>query len=148
MQHKIDPTQFGSRGEAMTDAIQACVHCGFCLAACPTYKVLGEEMDSPRGRIYLMKSVLEEGLTAAEAEPYIDRCLGCVACVPACPSGVAYGDLLLAIVHCRRRNENGRFSTASSAPSSPKHCPTPTAFASPPPLAKRASWCKGHCQAS
>lgn len=94
MQHKITPTNFGPRGEAMADAIQACVHCGFCLAACPTYRVLGQEMDSPRGRIYLMKGVLEEAIDAADAQPHIDRCLGCMACVPACPSGVAYGDLL------------------------------------------------------
>jgi glycolate oxidase iron-sulfur subunit len=66
-----------------------------CLASCPTYQVLGEEMDSPRGRIYLMKEVLEEKLSADEAEPYIDRCLGCVACMPACPSGVAYDALLM-----------------------------------------------------
>lgn len=78
----------------MSHAIEACVHCGFCLAACPTYTLLGEEMDSPRGRIYLMKNVLEGELPATEAEPYIDRCLGCMGCVPACPSGVPYGDLL------------------------------------------------------
>jgi glycolate oxidase iron-sulfur subunit len=79
----------------MADAIQSCVHCGFCLAACPTYQVLGEEMDSPRGRIYLMKSVLEDALPVADAQPYLDRCLGCLGCVPACPSGVPYGELLI-----------------------------------------------------
>lgn len=79
----------------MATAIEKCVHCGFCLAACPTYSLLGEEMDSPRGRIYLMKNVLEERLAAEDAQPYIDRCLGCMACVPACPSGVEYGDLLV-----------------------------------------------------
>ncbi|MCB0033378.1 MAG: 4Fe-4S dicluster domain-containing protein, partial [Anaerolineales bacterium] len=93
MQHKINSEKY-QRGEAMANAVQSCVHCGFCLAACPTYKVLGEEMDSPRGRIYLMKEVLEENITAEEAQPYIDRCLGCMGCVPACPSGVPYGDLL------------------------------------------------------
>lgn len=94
MKHTINETQYGPRGAAMSQAVESCVHCGFCLAACPTYNVLGEEMDSPRGRIYLMKEVLEENITAAEAEPYIDRCLGCMACQPACPSGVPYGDLL------------------------------------------------------
>jgi glycolate oxidase iron-sulfur subunit len=94
MQHEIDKTKHGQRADAMVSAIENCVHCGFCLSACPTYSVLGEEMDSPRGRIYLMKNVLEEKLEAEEAQPYIDRCLGCMACVPACPSGVAYGDLL------------------------------------------------------
>ncbi len=95
MQHAIDPTQHPPYGHEMAQAISACVHCGFCLAACPTYQVLGEEMDSPRGRIVLMKSALEGSLTAEEAAPYLDRCLGCRACEPACPSGVAYGELLL-----------------------------------------------------
>ncbi len=78
----------------MARAVEACVHCGFCLPACPTYRVLGEEMDSPRGRIFLMKEVLEEGLPLEEALPFVDRCLGCLGCVSACPSGVAYGELL------------------------------------------------------
>ena len=94
MQHKIKPNAHGPRSAAMTNAVEACVHCGFCLAACPTYTLLGEEMDSPRGRIYLMKNVLEGELDPQEAQPYIDRCLGCMGCVPACPSGVPYGDLL------------------------------------------------------
>jgi len=72
-----------------------CVHCGFCLPACPTYQSWGEEMDSPRGRIHLMKAVAEtkEPLTAA-AVGHFDRCLGCMACVPACPSGVKYNILI------------------------------------------------------
>lgn len=94
MRHTIDETKYGPRGAAMTEAVQSCVHCGFCLATCPTYKVLGEELDSPRGRIYLMKEVLEENITAADAQPYIDRCLGCMGCLPSCPSGVRYGELL------------------------------------------------------
>ncbi|MCS6909761.1 MAG: heterodisulfide reductase-related iron-sulfur binding cluster [Anaerolineales bacterium] len=94
MQHTIPVHQLGAEGKVMAHAIEACVHCGFCLAACPTYAVLGEEMDSPRGRIFLMKSALEGSLTVEETLPYIDRCLGCLACVPACPSGVPYGELL------------------------------------------------------
>jgi len=94
MEHRIDPAKFGPRGSAMAQAVQSCVHCGMCLAACPTYQVLGEEMDSPRGRIYLMKSVLEGQLPAGDAQPFLDRCLRCWACVPACPSGVAYDELL------------------------------------------------------
>jgi glycolate oxidase iron-sulfur subunit len=78
----------------MAEAVDNCVHCGFCLATCPTYKVLGEEMDSPRGRIILMKEALEGRIETDAALPYIDRCLGCMACVTACPSGVAYGHLL------------------------------------------------------
>ena len=93
MRHQIQSDEL--RAPEMVEAIEKCVHCGFCLAACPTYNLLGEEMDSPRGRIYLMKNVLEERIEASEAQPYIDRCLGCMACVPACPSGVAYGDLLV-----------------------------------------------------
>lgn len=94
MHHNIDTDSIGPRGNAMGAAIQACVHCGFCLPACPTYQELGQEMDSPRGRILLMKSVLEGQLTAESAAPHVDRCLGCLACVSHCPSGVHYGDLI------------------------------------------------------
>lgn len=81
-------------GEPMAHAVQTCVHCGFCLAACPTYHELGQEMDTPRGRIVLMKQVLEGTLPAEAAQVHIDRCLGCLACEPACPSGVPYRDLI------------------------------------------------------
>ena len=75
--------------------IDKCVHCGFCLPACPTYALWAEEMDSPRGRIYLMKSGLEgrAGMTSAFVR-HFDACLGCMACVTACPSGVQYGPLI------------------------------------------------------
>lgn len=94
MQHKIPTQNIGPQGEVMAHAIEACVHCGFCLPACPTYAVLGEEMDSPRGRIFLMKEVLEGSLPLEETLPYLDRCLGCLGCVTACPSGVPYGELI------------------------------------------------------
>ena len=94
MQHTITPEDHGPFGAPMERAVRACVHCGFCLAACPTYQELGEELHSPRGRIILMKEVLEGNLTADEAQPYLDPCLGCLACEPACPSGVPYRDLI------------------------------------------------------
>lgn len=94
MQHNVPVESLGPQGEVMAQAISACVHCGFCLPVCPTYRVLNEENDSPRGRIFLMKDALEGSLPLDNALLYIDRCLGCLACVPACPSGVAYGDLL------------------------------------------------------
>jgi glycolate oxidase iron-sulfur subunit len=94
MLHAIPPDKHGPLGEAMAGAVSACVHCGFCLAACPTYRELGQEMDTPRGRIVLMKEVLEGTLPFAAAQPHVDRCLGCLACEPACPSGVPYRDLI------------------------------------------------------
>jgi glycolate oxidase iron-sulfur subunit len=71
-----------------------CVHCGFCLPACPTYQLWGEEMDSPRGRIHLITQILETGQGSAAAAEHFDRCLGCMACVTACPSGVQYDQLI------------------------------------------------------
>jgi glycolate oxidase iron-sulfur subunit len=94
MLHQIDVRKHGPAAENMAEQVQTCVHCGFCLPVCPTYKVLREEMDSPRGRIVLMKGVLEEDLTVNDALPYLNRCLGCLACVPACPSGVQYEALI------------------------------------------------------
>lgn len=94
MLHNIKTEELGPRGEAMAKAVGTCVHCGFCLPACPTYQELESEMDSPRGRILLMKSVLEGELEEASAQPHIDRCLGCLACVTHCPSGVEYGELV------------------------------------------------------
>ncbi len=80
----------------MADAVTKCVHCGFCLPACPTYAEIGTEADTPRGRIVIMKEVLEGSLSVADASPHVDACLGCLACEPACPSGVPYRDLISA----------------------------------------------------
>jgi glycolate oxidase iron-sulfur subunit len=85
---------FDDRKPPQRELIDDCVHCGFCLPTCPTYVLWGEEMDSPRGRIYLMKAGLEgEPLTDAMVE-HFDRCLGCMNCVTACPSGVRYDELI------------------------------------------------------
>ncbi|PYM30057.1 MAG: glycolate oxidase [Candidatus Rokuibacteriota bacterium] len=80
---------------ATLDDIRSCVHCGICLPACPTYRALGEEMDSPRGRIYLMRAVAEGRLDVTETYTHhLDLCLGCRACETACPAGVPFGSLL------------------------------------------------------
>ena len=76
------------------ELIDDCVHCGFCLTSCPTYQLWGEEMDSPRGRIHLISQLLEGANASDAAASHLDRCLGCMACVPACPSGVRYDKLI------------------------------------------------------
>jgi glycolate oxidase iron-sulfur subunit len=77
------------------EILRTCVHCGFCTATCPTYQVLGDELDSPRGRIYLIKDMLEQGRPADEKTvKHIDRCLSCLACMTTCPSGVHYMHLV------------------------------------------------------
>ncbi len=77
------------------DILRSCVHCGFCTATCPTYQVLGDELDSPRGRIYLIKDMLETGRPADEKTvKHVDRCLSCLACMTTCPSGVHYMHLV------------------------------------------------------
>ncbi|RUR86752.1 (Fe-S)-binding protein [Chlorogloeopsis fritschii PCC 9212] len=91
--------------------IDSCVHCGFCLSTCPSYRVIGKEMDSPRGRIYLMDAINEGeiALNTASVE-HFDSCLGCLACVTTCPSGVQYDKLISATRHQVERNYSRSFS--------------------------------------
>src|SRR5688572_8096241 len=96
MQTSFTLAQLADPQVAETEKIlRACVHCGFCTATCPTYVLLGDELDSPRGRIYLIKEMLEKGRAAtAEVVKHIDRCLSCLACMTTCPSGVHYMHLV------------------------------------------------------
>ncbi len=96
MQTTFTPEQLTDPGIARSNEIlRSCVHCGFCTATCPTYQVLGDELDSPRGRIYLIKDMLEQGRPADERTvKHIDRCLSCLACMTTCPSGVHYMHLV------------------------------------------------------
>ncbi|WP_417579700.1 glycolate oxidase subunit GlcF [Nitrincola sp.] len=82
------------RAQEAEDILRSCVHCGFCTATCPTYQLLGDELDGPRGRIYLMKSFFEGGEVTRETQAHLDRCLTCRNCETTCPSGVNYHALL------------------------------------------------------
>jgi glycolate oxidase iron-sulfur subunit len=104
----------GLKDPTYTALIDTCVHCGFCLPACPSYQLLGQEMDSPRGRIYLIRAVAESRLPMSPSVvAHFDTCLGCMACETACPSGVRYAPLLedmrAAIEHGYRRRPRDRW---------------------------------------
>src|SRR5574339_656629 len=96
MQTNFTLAQLADPDVAVSEKIlRSCVHCGFCTATCPTYVLLGDELDSPRGRIYLIKDMLEQGRAAGEVEArHIDRCLSCLSCMTTCPSGVHYMHLV------------------------------------------------------
>src|SRR6202162_5329112 len=96
MQTSFTQAQLADPAMASSEKIlRSCVHCGFCTATCPTYLLLGDELDSPRGRIYLIKDMLEGGKPAtAEVVKHIDRCLSCLSCMTTCPSGVHYMHLV------------------------------------------------------
>ena len=82
-----------SSGQEADRILRSCVHCGFCNATCPTYQLLGDELDGPRGRIYLIKNMLESNSASRSTQLHLDRCLTCRACETTCPSGVEYGKL-------------------------------------------------------
>jgi glycolate oxidase iron-sulfur subunit len=105
MQTNFTPAQLADPQIASSEKIlRTCVHCGFCTATCPTYLLLGDELDSPRGRIYLIKDMLENGKPAnAEVVKHVDRCLSCLSCMTTCPSGVHYMHL---VDHARAHIEN------------------------------------------
>lgn len=95
MQTEITEALLNTTHGKEADAIlRSCVHCGFCLATCPTYQLVGDELDSPRGRIYLIKQVLEGETPTQKTQSHLDRCLTCRACESTCPSGVQYGRLV------------------------------------------------------
>ncbi|ARO86625.1 glycolate oxidase iron-sulfur subunit [Nitrosospira lacus] len=95
MQTKLaDFIKDSPEGQEADAILRTCVHCGFCLATCPTYQLLGDELDSPRGRIYLMKQMLEGEPVTQKTQLHLDRCLTCRACETVCPSGVRYGRLV------------------------------------------------------
>src|SRR4029079_13558615 len=96
MQTNFAPERLRDPAMASSETIlRTCVHCGFCTATCPTYLLLGDELDSPRGRISLIKEMLERGKPATpEIVKHIDRCLSCLACMTTCPSGVHYMHLV------------------------------------------------------
>ena len=95
MQTNLAPEFKGTRdGEAAEAILRKCVHCGFCTATCPTYQLLGDELDGPRGRIYLMKQMLEGAPVTRKTQQHLDRCLTCRNCETTCPSGVQYGALV------------------------------------------------------
>jgi glycolate oxidase iron-sulfur subunit len=89
-----EPFKNTPEGEEAAAIVRTCVHCGFCLATCPTYQLLGDELDSPRGRIYLMKQMLEGAPVTEKTQLHLDRCLTCRSCETTCPSGVKYGRLV------------------------------------------------------
>ena len=95
MQTRLAPEFLNTAaGEAAEAILRRCVHCGFCTATCPTYQLLGDELDGPRGRIYLIKQVLEGTPPTAATQQHLDRCLSCRNCESTCPSGVQYGQLV------------------------------------------------------
>ena len=122
--------------ERLRGVVKDCVHCGFCLPACPTYQLWAEEMDSPRGRIYLVNQILEGAEMTPAAAEHFDRCLGCMACMTACPSGVQYDQLIEA---ARVWTEEARSEPAPALPDVPGVPSIPGVPGVPAVLAGRAA---------
>src|SRR6058998_3611962 len=118
MQTSFTLAQLADPNIAEADRIlRACVHCGFWTATCPTYVLLGDELDSPRGRIYLIKDMLEHDRPAtADVVKHIDRCLSCLACMTTCPSGVHYMHL---VDHARAAAAGRHVAAGAGAPPRP-----------------------------
>src|SRR5258707_1658641 len=136
-----------TQGRGGFEGLDACVHCGFCLQACPTFLATGDESDSPRGRIELMRSLERGDLSSPDAALtyHLDRCLGCRACEPVCPSGVRYGHALetarerLALaggVPWLARAGLWVLTTPGISPLVYRLAPPPRATGPPPPLAR------------
>ena len=106
----VKPFAESKQGLIANDILRRCVHCGFCNATCPTYQLLGDELDGPRGRIYQIKLVLEGAEPTVDTQQHLDRCLTCRSCETTCPSGVKYSQLL----------EIGREIVEQKVPRSPK----------------------------
>ena len=125
------------RAKEAEDILRSCVHCGFCTATCPTYQLLGDELDGPRGRIYLMKSFFEGGEVTRETQAHLDRCLTCRNCETTCPSGVNY-HALLDIGRAAIEDKVGRpFSEKLVRGALRKVIPNPQIF---DPLMKTGQW--------
>lgn len=100
-----------SRGQRADEILRKCVHCGFCNATCPTHQITGDELDGPRGRIYLIKEMLEGSNTTSNTLNHLDKCLSCVNCETTCPSGVNYGELIeIGREHIENLNLRGKLS--------------------------------------
>jgi glycolate oxidase iron-sulfur subunit len=134
MQTNLSPEFKGTpRGDEAESILRACVHCGFCTATCPTYQLLGDELDGPRGRIYLIKQVLEGEAPTDKTRTHLDRCLTCRNCESTCPSGVQYGKLVdigrhiveekTAITHPRPLGERLKRSALKEGLNSPLFAP-------------------------
>ena len=107
---RLNTSGFDSQNPPSSELIDKCIHCGFCLSTCPSYRVLGTEMDSPRGRIHLLDAINKgDGTIDSATTQHFDSCLGCLACVSTCPSDVQYDRLLASTRSQIERNQPRKF---------------------------------------